>query len=119
MYGDPQIVFAAAGLDRSAHLRADASTLAEKWADPACRVLLVWRSKLLMKAGQVVLLQTSHPVLKGQPPPFFLGLVGAQPIFAVDLSGWSPADPSPAADQPFLDSGIQAHPLLPRDMGFA
>lgn len=85
---------AAAGLDRAAHLRLSAETQARLAADPASRLLPVWRGKPLI-AGEGCdrpgWLEPGHPVLAlGAEPPVFLGLAGGVAHFARDISDWQP-----------------------------
>ncbi|MGY6632887.1 MAG: NAD(+) diphosphatase [Alkalilacustris sp.] len=113
---------AGAGLDRGAHLRADAAALAGLAADPAARVLPLWRGKPLIagpgrdRAGW---LEIGHVVAAlAEEPALFLGLADGAPRFAVDVSGWQPPDLDVAALAAFADPSEQHHPALPTDHRF-
>lgn len=113
------VTFGGSGLDRAAALRSDAAAQARLLAEGA--VLPVWRGKPLL-AGDAGLgwVPAGHPALAhGRTPPVFLGLDGATPRFAQDISDWSPEAGAEAVEQGFLDSSQQTHPALPGDWVFA
>jgi len=118
-----QVTFGGGGLDRAAELRHDTATLATMVADPATRVLPVWRGKPLITgegSDQIAFLSPDHPLFNdATEAPVLLGLDHTGPIFARDISAWSgPVDP--AADLgSFIDDSEQRHPALPQDQRFA
>ncbi|WP_127902635.1 NAD(+) diphosphatase [Solirhodobacter olei] len=112
------VTFGGSGLDRAAALRADAAAQAAMWADPAARVLPVWRGKVLVAGAALGWVAPGHPALAEAGPALFLGQGGDGPVFAVDISDWEPEADQPAVAGGFFDPTLQAHPALP-DMGFA
>ncbi len=113
------VTFGGSGLDRAAHLRADATA---QVADPSARAILVWRGKLALDGTGLGLTRVplDHPVMTDAAPDrLFLGLDGDGPVFAVNLTRWDP-DVSEAADfGAFLDPTEQHHPTLPAAAHFA
>lgn len=115
--------YAAGGLDRAALRRRDAAWLAARLADPATRLVPVWRSQSFVALGEVPaaarlgadiageLLSTAGIVV-------LLGLVGEVAHFAVDLSHLDdPAgDPLLGAAGRFVDLRAVG-PLLGHDEG--
>jgi NAD+ diphosphatase len=98
-------LFSGGALDRATHLRPRAGALA---ADPAARVLPLWRGKPLLRAAGGPApgwLPLDDPRIAGAAePPLFLGTdpaSGGAPRFALDVShlGPPPSDEGPA----FLD----------------
>lgn len=115
------VTFGGSGLDRAAHLRADAGTIAAMLADDDARVLPVWRGKPLFVGESRCpgWLRPDHAVLKAaDEAPIFLGLDDGAPRFAVDISGWEPAE-VPDTLGAFFDPSEQRHPDLPPDHAFA
>jgi NAD+ diphosphatase len=114
---------ASAALDRAAALRGDAAAQARLMADPASRVLPLWRGKpLIAGAGRDLpgWLAPDHPILSlADEPAAFLGLAGGAARFAIDISGWEPAEIDAAALAAFVDPTEQHHPSLPPDHRFA
>jgi NAD+ diphosphatase len=114
------VAFGGSGLDRAAHLRADAPALGAMLGDPATRVLPVWRGKPLFAGEPRVLawVEAGHPVLRSaDEAPVFLGLDAGVPRFAVDISGWQPEE-VPDTLGAFFDPSEQRHPLLDPDHAF-
>ena len=114
-------------IDRAALQRIEGPQLEALLADPAARVLPVWRGRpLVAGAARDALgwLPPTHPALAGAGLRVFLGLVaGASgsppaPRFAVDLSAWQPAGVDAAATVAFFDTSEQHHPALPTDHRF-
>src|SRR5512147_956801 len=48
---DTQMAYAGCSLDRAAHLRTDASRLAERLRAPSTRIVPVWRDRILIVGG--------------------------------------------------------------------
>ena len=112
------VTFGGAGLDRAAHLRGDAATLARLLGEPGTQVLPVWRGKPLTGAAGAGWLAAGHPVLEPGGAEVFLGIGPQGAYFAQDMSAW---EPGPGTDMPgvaFLDPTEQGHPDLPEEFQF-
>lgn len=112
------VTFGTSGLDRAAALRLDPDRLraALKAGAP---VLPVWRGKIMVEgtpeAGDIALAfrTMADPVLsKADETPVLLGLHedGETPVFALDISTWTPKTVDAAAVNAFLDPSVQIHP---------
>ncbi|UYV37117.1 NAD(+) diphosphatase [Rhodobacteraceae bacterium D3-12] len=124
------VTFGGSGLDRAGHIRSDEAKLAEAMSDTRARGLVIWRGKpLLAGEGRDVLvrLELDHPVIKSsRVPPIFLGLEeapegeknGGGPIFAFDISGWSPEALDREELGNFIDMSEQQHPDAPEESAF-
>jgi NAD+ diphosphatase len=115
------VTFGGSGLDRAAHLRGDPAELARMLADPAARVLPIWRGKPLFAGrdpAQPGWLQAGDAVLRDGGAPVFLGLDDATPRFAQDVSAWEPID-QPEEQDVFFDPTEQRHPGLAAGSRFA
>lgn len=114
------VTFGGSGLDRAAGLRGDAARQDALWADPATRVLPVWRGKMLVagEARALCYVDAGHKAIAGAPR-LFLGLDAQGALFAVDLSDWEPPADQPALPGTFLDPTEQIHPDLPEGSRFA
>ena len=117
-----QVTFGGSDLDRAADRRGDAAAQARMWADPAARVLPLWRGKPLV-AGEdraaLGLVAPDHALLaEAGGTRLFLGLDGAAPRFAADLSEWAPEGLDTAATGTFFDASEQHHPAVPDDWRF-
>lgn len=111
------VTFAAAGLDRAAHLRDDAAALAGL-AVSGDRLAL-WRGKVLVgPGGDLVRLPAGHAALDQAGLTVFLGLDAGRAIFASDISTWEPEGPG-VETSVFLDPSLQQHPALPAGEVFA
>lgn len=122
------VTFGGSGLNRAAHLRDDAAALAAMADDPQARCLVLWRGKLLIRSegqgqgqGQALArLKLDHPVMDDAGGPrVFLGLDDAGPLFAVELTGWTPDLPDTPEMGSFLDPTLQCHPATGDTMCFA
>jgi len=104
---DYRFAFRAGELERAAHLRInDAPRL-----DPRARAIVFWRGKLLAdSSGTPVRIALNHQALSdSREEPVFVGLTSDGPIFAADLSLWSPAEDATMIGQ-FIDQSRQTHP---------
>ncbi|WP_298496277.1 NAD(+) diphosphatase [uncultured Maritimibacter sp.] len=119
------LAFGGGGLDRSAHLRPRAEEL---WANGTARVLPLWRGRPLFTAERatgraldLVFTTSDHPLVADNAPrTLYLGQHDDRPLFAVDISGWTP--PFESADG---GPGFAGEPVpvaangLPPDAHFA
>lgn len=115
------VTFGAGLIDRDAARRADPQEL-DQIAQTA-QHLPVWRGKPLMRQQEhgwsiAALPPTEMPVSFDLKRRVYLGLVDGAPLFAVDVSNWSP-DEDARDPESFVDHSIQTHPELPSDTGFA
>ncbi len=82
-------IYASGGIDRAALLRADTGWVESRLADPATRLVAVWRSRNLidMEGGPVPRLLPPDPALVAEAQAVaLLGLVEGVAHFAIDLS---------------------------------
>ncbi|MDP4032089.1 MAG: NAD(+) diphosphatase [Pseudorhodobacter sp.] len=112
------VTFGGSGLDRAAHLRSDPGRIAALLG--AGCVLALWRGKPLTH-GDAALgwVAADSPVLAHGGALVFLGLDGATPRFAQDISNWSPEAGAEAVQAGFSDLSHQRHPALPESHAFA
>lgn len=112
------VTFGTSGLDRAAALRQDPDRLREALR-AGSPVLPLWRGKVLVEgtpeAGDITLAfrTMADPVLsKADEEPVLLGLHedGETPVFALDISTWTPKTVDEAAVNAFLDPSVQIHP---------
>jgi NAD+ diphosphatase len=85
----PVLAYSGGGLDRAAARRGDDAWLAAARADPASRVLPMWRDRCLVDgAGPLALTGAAAAAVReaAAEPPVLLGLDGAVAVFAADLS---------------------------------
>lgn len=115
MFGDPQVTFGAAGLDRAAQLRGDPAGLAALRARPDAAVAPLWRGRVLADGDRAGFLPADHPIFADLPDPVFLGLDAGRAVFAHDLSGWAPEG---LAEGGAPEPAEQHHPLLPDSARF-
>lgn len=110
------VTFGGSDLDRAAELRAQASALA---TGPEARFIILWRGKALLRDDSLVLVGAEDKLLGyAREAPIFLGREKSMPIFAADVSSWSPDSADEAAAGGFLDSTVQSHPDAPDGSGF-
>jgi NAD+ diphosphatase len=119
--------YATGGIERAAHLRADAAWLAARLADPATRVVPVWRARNLVahlgsdgaepRAATLSVAEVRD--LFGADAPFaLLGLVAEVAHFALDVSHLDASDGAGPFAEPGRFVDLRAiGPLLPRDEG--
>lgn len=117
------VTFGGSGLNRAAHLRGDAEALAQVAADGRATSLVIWRGKPLFRGeardGLARLAMNHALAATAGVPPIFLGLEeDGAPVFAHDISGWSPEDLDREGMGRFLDTTEQRHPLGPDDTAF-
>ena len=120
-----KMTFGGSDLDRSAALRRDEAALAGALAAGA-GVIALWRGKPLVMgdpglgACSLVRLTQGHPVLEAaQGMPIFLGRIADAPLFAQNISAWTPTEPVDEAQiGAFLDPSIQQHPAAPDGSAF-
>ncbi len=119
MRGGEEVTFGGSGFDRAADLRARPEAIAAMLADPAARVLPLWRGKPLFLGDGAGWVPPGHAVLaQALEPPVFLGRDAAGPRFAADISPWAP-DETPETLGTFFDASEQRHPALSADHRFA
>lgn len=110
------VTFGGGGLDRAAHLRHEAKALAED----AKRIAVLWKGKPAILDDALLWVPADHPVLQdASPERVLLGVVDEEPVFAAELSRWTPDAEDEAALGAFLDPSLQVHPALPQGHGFA
>lgn len=123
MQAADDVALAGNGLDRQAHQRAQSDALL---ADPAARVLAMWRGRPLVAGSdpaRLALLPARAPFLADHPGArVFLGDRGRGPLFAQDVSAWNPdsgvvldARPGRAGDDQMAEGIIGA----PQEARFA
>ncbi|WP_439156417.1 NAD(+) diphosphatase [Yoonia sp.] len=111
------VTFGGSGLDRAAEWRAQADELRRR---PAARVILLWRGKPMLKDDVLMCVPLDHPVMSDATDDLILlGLDGIGPVFAADLSGWTPPDLDTTHLDTFLDPSEQRHPAMPAGTVFA
>lgn len=110
------VTFGGSGLDRAAELRSKTDAL--KTQSDACAILL-WQGKPMIADDSMVRLPLDHSIMADAAEAMiFLGLEEGAPVFAADLSGWTPADLDATTLDSFLDPSEQRHPAMP-DAAFA
>ncbi|MGB5865588.1 MAG: NAD(+) diphosphatase [Sulfitobacter sp.] len=117
------VTFGGSGLDRAGELRSDAEGLAAAVKDPAARAVLFWRGKPLISAERpagLIRLALDHAAMQdASDARILLGREDGAPVFAVDLSTWTPDGLDESTLGGFLDPSEQRHPALPDWMMFA
>lgn len=118
------VTFGGSALDRRADLRAQPDALGALMARDDAGVVPVWRGKpLVVRAGEDIALgrlRPGHAALEDTvEPPVFLGLDDGRPVWAADISGWTPEDVDLSTLGLFLDPSEQHHPQIGDDMRFA
>ncbi|MDU8928098.1 NAD(+) diphosphatase [Alisedimentitalea sp. MJ-SS2] len=117
------VTFGGSGLNRAAHLRGDATALAEMAAFPTAVSILIWRGKPLFEGeghDRLARLRMDHALVKSSGiPAIFMGREeDGTPVFAHDISGWQPEDLDREAMGSFFDQSVQVHPLAPEGAVF-
>lgn len=115
--------YAGAALDRAALRRRDEAWLAARLADPATRLVPVWRSHSFVAHGDtpaaaILAAEIAMELLHGDATPVLLGIIGETAHFAVDLSDLADpaADPLLAPHGRFIDLR-SVGPLLGHEEG--
>ncbi len=104
------VTFGGSGLDRATDLRGD---IAAVQADPAARVVLMWRGKPMIDGDALIRVALDHPILAdARPGQVLLGRDDAGPVLAADLSDWAPPEGDPGQLDSFLDKTEQRHPTI-------
>ncbi|MGV6839787.1 MAG: NAD(+) diphosphatase [Planktomarina sp.] len=112
------VTFGGGGLDRAAHLRFDVDQQVLRQR-PDALLLFMWRGKPLMDdTSQIVFLPMSDFQDIEDGPIIFLGLAMGIPVFAKDISKWTPDDQADVQDG-FADDSVQKHPGLAQYGAFA
>lgn len=122
-----QVTFGGSGLDRVAHLRADEEALAAARANPDAAAIVLWRGKPMTcgpEGDRLAFVTMQHPILSSGHDrivgtPILLGQDDTGPLFAVDISGWTPDAIDQAQLNSFLDTSLQRYPGFPEDHVFA
>ncbi len=110
-----KVTFGGSGLNRAAEERRDTSLL----SDPSSRIMLIWRGKPLIVGDALAFVPLSHAVLADAGKArLLLGRDEIGPIFATDISHFTPDNLDEAALNTFLDPTRQQHPALPKDHQF-
>ena len=110
------VTFGGSGLDRAAELRGKTDEM--KTHADACAILL-WQGKPMIADDGAVRVPLDHPIMADAGEAMiFLGREEGAPVFAADLSGWTPADLDTTTLDSFLDPSEQCHPAMP-DAAFA
>lgn len=105
------VTFGGSGLDRAAELRGKTEAL--KAQDDA-QTILLWQGKPMIAGDTLVRVAMDHPVMADAGADLvFLGRENAAPVFAADLSGWTPENLETATLDSFLDPSEQRHPAMP------
>lgn len=116
------VTFGGSGLDRAADIRGDEDKLDAAMADDRARSLVIWRGKPLLSGegrDMLVRLPMDHPLIKAsRTPPIFMGKEDDAPIFAHDISGWTPETLDRDEMGSFIDRSEQQHPDAPDDAAF-
>lgn len=105
------VTFGGSGLDRAAELRGKTDAL--KAQGDACGILL-WQGKPMIEGDDLVRVPLDHPIMSDAANNMiFLGCEDGVPVFAADISGWTPDDLDTATLDSFLDPSEQRHPAKP------
>lgn len=104
------VTFGGSALDRAAEWRGRADALR---AQPQARTILMWRGKPMLTGDTLTQVALNHPVMGDVAPDLILlGRDETGPIFAADLSGWTPPDLDETQLGGFHDLSEQRHPAM-------
>lgn len=119
MRNSESVTFGGSGLDRAAHQRMDKGAIEKLWARDDTRVIPIWRGKPLIQDDAAVKLPVGHAVLKhGALGAIFMGMDQDAPVFALDVSSWTPKELNAEDMVQFFDPSEQQHPDLPQGQVF-
>ncbi len=105
------VTIGGSGLDRGAELRGQTAALK---ARQDARAILLWQGKPLILGDTLMRVALDHPVMADAAADMvFLGMENGDPVFAADMSGWTPENLQTATLDSFLDPSEQRHPSLP------
>lgn len=105
------VTFGGSGLDRAAQLRGKTEKLKTQ---SDARAILLWQGKPMIENDVMVRLPLDHPIMADAAEAMiFLGREDGAPVFAADLSGWTPEDLDASTLNSFLDPSEQRHPAEP------
>ncbi|WP_373051160.1 NAD(+) diphosphatase [Thalassovita aquimarina] len=119
------VTFGGSALDRAAEIRGDAAVLAAAMAAPEAVSIVLWRGKPLIsrdaaRRPALTRVPMDHPVLQEtRVGTIFLGREDSGPVFAHDISAWTPEVFDDTALNSFLDRSEQHHPSLNASDTFA
>jgi len=110
------VLFGDTNIDRAAHLRNDHAAQAVMRADPASKVMALWRGNVLVDESPNIAWLSFAEAEKANPrgDPLFLGLQNGHARFAVEIADWGAAKPG---ESPFDPNDIR-HPNLPKNLSF-
>ncbi|MEM6409633.1 MAG: NAD(+) diphosphatase [Pseudomonadota bacterium] len=115
------VTFGGSGLERAAHVRADAAALDALLQKQGTGVMPIWRGKPFMTGDArdtIGWLPPTHPMFAdATDTPVFLGLDDGVARFARDVSGWVPEDDITSVGA-FFDPSEQRHPNALDDHAF-
>ena len=105
--------FVGAKIDRADHLRGDTKALELGLSHAKAHVF--WRARPLVSAdhSQLIALPLDHPIFADGDLQIFLGRVGAQHIYAIDISNWEPEIAPEPSGNPLFDRSEISHPDAP------
>ena len=116
------VTFGGSGLDRAAHLRGDADTIALLKKSDTTRVIPIWRGKPLISGearDTAGWLRPDMKIFADHPNELiFLGLADGEARFAQDVSDWEPDEEIDTLGA-FFDPSEQQHPDMPENHVFA
>ena len=116
------VTFGGASLDRAAELRGDDAALAAARTAAETRVIVLWRGKPLIRRerpASLMRLSPDHLILTDADADWVLvGREDGHPVFAADISGWTPEGDTSSVNQ-FLDPSEQHHPAMGETEVFA
>lgn len=105
------VIFGGSGLDRAAEMRGKSEALK---AQQAARAILLWRGKPMISGDDLMRVPLDHTVMAdASPAMIFLGREKDAPVFAADLSAWTPADLTLKRSTAFLTRPSSDTPHFP------
>ena len=111
------VTFGGSALARAAQDRGDIGRHAQ---DPSARAILFWQGKPMLLGDALVRVPFGHAIMRdAHSEHIFLGVDDDGPVFAADLSNWTPEGGEADTLNSFLDPSEQRHPALSADHVFA